>query len=216
MDRKLLIYFYILVIILLGTLGYFGGWWDGLFTKKEIPTPTTPTQPLTPEMNVFQTKLTGWDEQKKAWEIEASRIWQTNNGSIIYFEDISNGIIFSVDDKTVKFTAKWARFEKWRRMLFFGGDFEAYMDDKIFTTKEGVMDYKKQEILCDSEIKVKGDNLSISAGKLKIYLEQEEFLLEKNVELIQDNDRVNAQGIKYNLKTEEFELIEPEGVILNL
>lgn len=208
-------YLSLIFVIIVVVLGYFGGWWDGIFHQTPVVI-EKPTQPITPGITMSKTKLTGWDQEQKSWEIEADRIWQTTNGSIVHFENIRNGIIFSVEGKTVTFKAGWARFEKWQRLLFVGGNLEAYLDEKQFTTSEALMDYGRQKMIFNHQIKVTGDNLLIQAGRLEIDLVNEELLLENNAELIQDNDRVNAKGLKYSLKTEQFELLEPEGVTLSL
>ena len=104
-------------------------------------------------MVISQTKLVGWDEQKKTWEVEADRIWQTANGLQVYFEKISQGVIFSVKDQRVSFEAGWVRWEKPSNQMFIGGGMQAHLEQGFFTTTEAVMIYNKQELYCPKPVR---------------------------------------------------------------
>ncbi|HOJ77213.1 MAG TPA: LPS export ABC transporter periplasmic protein LptC [Bacillota bacterium] len=215
MNKIIKLTLFLIIISLLYFMGQYGGWWDGMFSPAPEVKIETP-QPRSPSIVIETSKLTGWIDQKKTWQIEAERIWQTAEGNIVHFEKIKEGIIFSVEDKQVLFQAGWARWERMRGVLYIGGDVEAKTDDKVFVSKEIIMNHRKEELISEGAIQVTGKNMLIKAGSMKLSLQKDELLLEKGIELNQDNDQVKAKGIIYNLETEEYELIEPEGVILQL
>jgi len=216
MKKNRLMVLTIISLLLTALLGYYGGWWEGI-TQKPVLLGEKLVRPReTAEITVYKTRLVGWEGRQKTWEIEADRIWQATGGGVIYFEEITNGLIYSVRGERVPFKAGWARWEKWRRMLLIGGGLEAEIDGKIFTTAEIAMSYNEQELRCDRGIKVNGPDLTIKAGSMRLDLEKEEMNLGGGVELAQKSDRITAKGIKYSLKNEEFELIIPKGVTLSL
>ena len=213
--KSLLKFTPVLIIGLIWLLGLYGGWWEF------IQDPTVRDQvfkpgPVQPGMIISQTKLVGWDEQKKTWEVEANRIWQTANGLQVYFEKISQGVIFSVKDQRVSFEAGWVRWEKPSSQMFIGGGMQAHLEQGFFTTTEAVMIYNKQELYCPKPVRYQESNLSISAKSMRVDLEKEELLLEGDVELVQNKDRVRAKGLIYNLKDEQYRLVEPGGITLKL
>lgn len=215
MNKIIKLALYLVAILLIFLMGQYGGWWDGMFSQTPVAEIETP-QPKNPSIVIETSKLTGWIDQKKTWQIEAERIWQTAEGNIVHFEKITEGIIFSVEDKQVVFKAGWARWERLQGVLFIGGDVEAKTDDKVFVSKEIIMNHRKEELISEGAIQVTGKNILIKAGSMKLSLQKDELLLENGIELHQDNDQVKAKGVIYNLETEEYEMIEPEGVILQL
>lgn len=203
---------WIVVTVLVAVLGHYGGWWEGPPPADSVASP----RPVAPDMLVRQSKLSGWDGSQKTWEVKAERIWQSNGGNQIYFENISDGIIFSVKGNQVAFQATWARWEKFSKSLYVGGKLQARVEDKILTTEEMVMRYDTEMIHSSRPITVTGKKLKMTAGSMQLDLKNELLVLDNGVEFVQDGDSLRSKGIRYNLKTEEFELVEPEGVVLSL
>jgi LPS export ABC transporter protein LptC len=203
------------IFVLVLVLGWIGGWWDNLCGKGDLPK-KPPANPAVPSINLQRTKLVGWDNHKKTWIIEAKRIWQSPEGNIIYFENISKGTIFSIEDREARFKAAWARWEKPWATLHIGGGLQVTVDDHVFTTSDVTMRYNKQEISCEHPVSLIGPEVRISAQKMKLDLAQEEVLLEGDVVLAQDQDRVFTKALIYNLKEEQYKLIKPGGITLNL
>ena len=217
MDRRInynrLIKYAAFIVVII--LGWIGGWWDNLCGKVTLPK-KLPSNPAVPSINLQRTKLIGWDNHKKTWIIEAQRIWQSPEGNIIYFENISKGIIFSIEDREAHFKAAWARFEKPWATLHIGGGLEVTVDKHVFKTSDVTMRYNNQEISCEHPVSLTGPEVRIHAQKMKYDLAKEEVLLEGDVELAQDQDLVSTKALIYNLKDERYQLIEPGGITLNL
>ncbi|HYH03452.1 MAG TPA: LPS export ABC transporter periplasmic protein LptC, partial [Bacillota bacterium] len=150
------------LILLVLVLGWYGGWWDGLITPVVQPK-TAPAKPNVPGINLYKTKLTGWDKHKKAWEIEAKQIWQSSDGNITYFEKIDKGIIFAVKGQTAYFKAGWARWEKPWSVLYIGGNLTVTVDRHEFRTKEVIMRFQNQELSCEYPIEVKGPDITLNS-----------------------------------------------------
>ncbi|HOP74231.1 MAG TPA: LPS export ABC transporter periplasmic protein LptC [Bacillota bacterium] len=212
MKRLVIPIIWILATTLVAVLGHYGGWWEEPPTSDPVAKP----QPVAPDMIIRQSKLVGWDGSQKTWEVKAERIWQTNGGNQIYFENISEGIIFSLEGKEVAFQSKWARWEKFFKSLYIGGNLQARVEDKILTTEEVVMRYDTEIIHSSRPVTVTGKNLKMTAGSMQLDLKNEMLILDNGVELEQNGDSLRSKGVRYNLKTEEFELVEPEGVVLSL
>jgi hypothetical protein len=203
----------LILIVLIIIIGYFGGWWDDFFHKP--PPIQSSLKPATPSIDISEARLTGWDGQKKAWEIEARRIWQATDGNLVYFEEIGQGIIFSETEKRVDFKAGWARWEKLNGKLYIGAGLDAEMEEGKFSTREGMMDFRSQELVCQDHIHFSHKDITASADSMNVNFLKEELLLEGNIELIQNNNQVRAKGLWYDLKEEKYHLIEPKEVTLN-
>jgi LPS export ABC transporter protein LptC len=195
-------------------MGYCGDWWDGILSQK--PPVSAAPQPVTPEYLITQSKLAGWDNHHKTWEVEAEKIWQTTNGNIIYFEKISHGVIFSVEGEKVTFQAKWARWEKMLNQLIIGGNLSAEVDRKKIQADELTMQYNSNTLYSSGKIVVRGHNLLMKAGAMNLNINDEVLNLSKGIEFNQDGDSLHAEGIRFDLKNEQFDLIKPKGVTLNL
>lgn len=211
--------FKFLTLIFLGmiiALGYLGGWWDMIGTELTSVdvAPEKQSTPVPPAIVIDSPILTGWDDCKKSWEIEASKIWQTSNGSQFHFENIRNGVIYSVKDKRVEFLAGWARLERNRSELFLGGGLEAKIDEAIVKTSEGMMNYKQEEVFCPKEVVYQENDTMIKAQKMTIHLKKDEFLLEGDVQFIEKKDQMKADGLLYNSKEKKYYLIGPREIIL--
>lgn len=211
--------FKLLTVAFLGmfiTLGYFGGWWDEigaeLFSNTEAPVNHTQSAP--PALVIVHPKLIGWEDHKKSWEIEASKIWQTNNNSQYHFENISNGVVYSVKDKRVDFTAGWARLERNRSELALGGGLEAKVDDASIKTSEGMMNYKLEELVCPQPVIYRENENIIKARKMIIHLKNDEILLEGDVQFFENKDQMKADGLLYNTKEKKYYLISPKEIII--
>ena len=195
-------------------IGWYGGWWDGFrpgkTVSKSIP------KPPAPQLQVARTELTGWDNGSKTWEIRADRIWQDNQGDILNFERISDGVIFSVKERRVDLKAGWARFEKFTNRLFIGGGITARIREGTLETPEAVMNFRSGEMLCRQGVSFRGQDAVMQAARITVNFEREELHLEGGVELSQNGHSLKAAGVIYNLKTEEYRLIEPRGVTINL
>lgn len=203
------------MLLLVLLLGWYGGWWEGLIAPTVKPK-TAPAKPNVPSLNLYKTKLTGWDKQKKAWEIEAKRIWQSGDGNITYFEKIDKGIIFAVKGQTAYFKAGWARWEKPWSVLYIGGNLAVTVDRHVFKTKEVVVRFQNQELRCEHPIEVTGPDVTLSARKLNLNLDTEVIRLEGDVVLAQDEDRVTSKTIIYFMKEQQYQLLEPGGITINL
>jgi LPS export ABC transporter protein LptC len=204
----------LVIVVLIAVMGYYGGWWTGIFSKKQT-VPVKP-QPAAPEFLITQSKLAGWDNHRKTWEVEAEKIWQTANGGTIYFEKISHGVIFSVKGERVTFQAKWARWEKIFNQLTIGGGLSAEVDGKKLQTDQLLMQYNSDTLFSPGEIVVRGKNLLMKAGAMSLTLKDEILNLNKGVEFSQNGNNLRSEGVRFDLKNEQFDLIEPEGVTLNL
>jgi LPS export ABC transporter protein LptC len=202
----------VLVIIL---MGYWGGWWDELFRQGSV-SKAAPKAAVTSGDNLYQTKLVGWNDRKKVWEIEADHIWQSADQNIIYFKKVHSGVIFSVKGKRATFHAGWARWEKPWSKLYIGGQLVVQIDQYQFVTKEVEMRYTNQELTCVHPIKLTGPHTVVRAEKMSLQMEREEVKLEGNVRLMQNEDVVTTKALNFNLKEESYQLIEPGGIILNL
>ncbi len=212
MKHLLIPIIWILATVLVAVLGHYGGWWEEPPTGVSVVRP----QPVAPDMLIRQSRLVGWDGSQKTWEVKAGRIWQTNRGNQIYFEEISDGIIFSVEGKRVAFQAAWARWERFSKTLYVGGKIQARIENKTVTTEELVMRYDTEIISSFHPVTVTGKKLKMTAGSMQLDLKNEMLVLDNGVEFEQDGDSLRSKGLRYNLKTEEFELVEPEGVVLSL
>lgn len=204
----------LLIIVLIAVMGYYGGWWDSIFSKKEA-LPTIP-QPAAPQFLITKSKLTGWDNHQKTWEVKAGKIWQTADGSVTYFKKISHGVIFSIKGKRVTFQATWARWEKMFNQLIIGGNLSVEVDHKKFQTDQLLMQYNSQTLFSPHPIVITGENLLMKAGEMNLNLKDEILILSKGIEFSRNGDYLRAEGIRYDLKNEQFDLIKPEGVTLSL
>jgi LPS export ABC transporter protein LptC len=205
---------YGLIIIVL-VLGWCGGWWDELAKQATLPK-QAPAQPATSGENLYQTKLVGWNGQKKVWEIEAAHIWQSDDQNIIYFKKVHSGVMFSVKGKRATFHAGWARWEKAWSNLYIGGELVVSVEQYKFVTKEVVMRYANQELTCVNPIKLTGPHTLVQAQKMSFKMDREEVKLEGEVRLAQNEDLVTTKALIFNLKEESYQLIEPGGITLNL
>lgn len=206
----------VLIFLAFIAIGHYGGWWDGIIHPvRTLPAPTV-APVLPPGMVMRETKLIGWDEEKKAWEIEAKQIWQSSDGGTIHFEQIRRGVIYSVKQKEVRFKAGWVRWEKYTRRLFVGGGLEALIEKGTFTTAEAVMEYQTDLMFCNRPVKYIEPDLDMSALKMKIDFKAEELTLEGDVRLRQKDDEIHAEGVIYNQKDEKYRLVQPKGVTLSL
>jgi LPS export ABC transporter protein LptC len=208
-----------MVVGVLG-LGWLGGWWDELYKQFAAPKPVPSVPASTPSAvwgeNLYQTKLVGWNNQKKVWEIEADHIWQSKDQNIIYFKNINSGVIFSVKGKRATFKAGWARWEKSWSNLYMGGKLVVWVDQYQFVTREVVMRYATQELTCEHPVKLTGPHTLVRAQKMSMKIDKEEIKLEGDVRLTQNEDVVTTKALIFNLKTESYQLIEPGGIIINL
>ena len=195
-------------------LGSFGGWWKGYEPKATVMDKPNPL--LTPKFKIYQTQLTGWDNEKKAWEIEAEKVWQSEDGNLVYFEDITKGVIYSVKKKRVDFTAGWARWEKLRRELYIGNGFQATIDKGVLVTAEAVMKFRTEEMICAQAVDYQDSDSLMKAKRMKINFLKEELFLDGDVQLTQAKDVVRANGLTYSLKKKIYRLKEPQGVTLHL
>lgn len=193
-------------------LGYLGGWWEIFYegTKKSVQS----IQPSKPAAVIYDSELTGWDDQKLAWKIRAVKIWETSDGNQVYFEDIKEGTIYTEKDGKVYFKAKWARWERAREEMNISGGLEAKRDDEIFTTDAAVMKYKTEELSCTSPVQYHDQDLQAKADRMTMKFKDEEVLLEGNVELIQKGDLIRAEGLVYWRKEKKFKLIKPKEAII--
>ena len=202
------------LIIAFVLVGWYGGWWDGLWPGKTtgIIGPKSPA----PDIQVARTQLDGWDNGQKIWEIRAGKIWQGNEGGNLNFEEIANGVIFSVKERRVDFRARWARFEKYSNRLFIGGGITARIHEGTLKTSGAVMNFQTGEMVCQQEVRFQGKEAMMKAARITVNFEREELNLEGGGELVQNGDSLRAGGVLYNLKTDEFRLVEPEGVTIRL
>jgi lipopolysaccharide assembly outer membrane protein LptD (OstA) len=213
MNKLLRILGMMFIMGIIITVGCFGGWWDGFFPKPALkPVP----KPALPGLVMNRTELDGWDNGQKVWLIKARKIWQSDDSNIIYFEKISDGVIFSVKDRRVDFSAGWARWEKLRNELYIGGNIKAQITEGTLTTPEAVMNFFNHELSCRQGIRFKGDNLAIKASQVRLNFDKEELYLEGGVELDQKENQIKSGALIYNLKDEQYRLEKPEGVILEL
>lgn len=212
--------FKLLTVVFLGlfiALGHFGGWWDEIGAElfSKATTPVSRPKPDPPVIAIAQPQLIGWEDQKKSWEIEASKIWQFKNDNNQYrFENISHGVVFSVKDKRVDFTAGWARLERNRSELSLGGGLEATIDEASIKTSEGMMNYKQEEMICPKPVIYQKNDTIIKARKMIIHLKKEEILLEGDVQFFENKDQMRSDGLLYNTKEQKYYLISPQEIIL--
>lgn len=193
-------------------LGYFGGWWEIFYqgTANSIKT----VQPSQPASVTYDGELTGWEDHELAWRIKAVKIWESSDGNQVYFEDISEGIIYTENDGEVYFKAKWARWEKAREELNISGGLEAYRGDEFFSTAEAVMKYKTEELHSLAPLEYHDQDLQVKADQMKMKFKAEEIWLEGNVELIQEGDVARADGLIYWRKDKKFKLIKPKEAVI--
>lgn len=205
----------ILTIAFLGGfifLGYVGGWWDIFYKGLGKNSSAIPLSK--PASVMYNSALTGWDDQELAWTIEAVKIWEASDGNQVYFEEITNGVIYTKKDGKVYFKAKTACWERYREELKISGGLEAKQDEESFTTDEAVMKYKNEELFCPSLVQYYGDDLQIIADRMTMNFKKEEVLLEGNVELIQKGDAIRSEGLIYWKKDRKFQLINPREAII--
>ncbi|HBE76741.1 MAG TPA: hypothetical protein DDW65_03005 [Firmicutes bacterium] len=194
-------------------MGYYGGWWD--YFLKRSSTPATTLKPAVPSIDIIKSKLAGWDKEKKSWEIEADRIWQTEDGSYVYFHKITHGVAYSVKDKRIDFTAGWARWERMKEMLYLGGNLEAKVDDITMKTVAAVLNYRTEKLTSDTGVQYNRKEAWATAQSIRVNFSEEEVTLEGDLVLVQNNDHITADGLIYNQKTETYHLIGPKGVMIN-
>lgn len=201
-------------LLVVAGLGYWGGWWDQLF--HNAPPAHAILQPTDPELRSFRTKLDGWNDHQRTWEVTAEQIWQSANASLIYFEEVSRGLIFAMDGKSIVFKGDWARWEKRRNRLVLGGNLEVRFDDKRLTTAELQMECHTGKLIAPGEVVISGNDLVIKAGYMIMDLQTERVRLEQGVKWVQRGDRLQAKGLEVDFRNDRFELIEPEGLFLTL
>ncbi len=203
------------IVIAVWLAGHYGGWWDLLEPRRVSPAVEQPAT-AKPDLEIHRNVLMGWRNHQKAWQIKAENIRQTTDGNLVYFEKISEGIIYAVEGRRVHFTAGWARWEKLRSELYFGNGLTISFQDGTLTTPEAVLNYQTQVARSEKGIRFRGAELSISAQKMQADINKEELLLEGDVTLEQQGDRLRAQGLFYSLKENRYELQEPREVTLHL
>jgi LPS export ABC transporter protein LptC len=200
-----------LIILFIAVIGYIGGWWDvGSVVSRKVQS----SKPAVPSIDMEKTKLTGWDEDKKSWEIEARRTWQSADGNIVYFRKITHGVAFSMKGEQVDFKAGWARWERIPQNLYIGGGLEAKVSDCIVKTKEAVIDYRKEIMTSKTAVQMNQKDTLVTAKSLEIKLSEEEMDLAGDVVLVQNKNRVAADGMKFFHKDETYQLIDPKGVTI--
>lgn len=202
---------FIIGFILLLIVGYFGGWWDALFIKYPL---SQTSKSAVPGVKMTKTRLTGWDNEKKKWDVSAQRIWQSTDGNFIHFRNINQGVAYSVEGKDIEFKAGWARWERIPEILYLGGGIEARFEDTVILTEDGTLNYRTEEMNCPHEVKMTRKDSRVTGKTLKVKFPKDEMLLQGNVILIQNKDQVTADGIMYNLKDESYQLINPKGVTI--
>lgn len=201
------------IIVVVITIGCFGGWWDG-FWPKPVSNPLP--KPALPGLVMNRTELTGWDNGQKVWLIKAGKIWQSNDSNFVYFEKISDSVIFSVKERRVDFSAGWARWEKYRNELVIGGNIQARITEGVLSTPEAVMSFPNHELACRNGVNFNGKDLTMKAAVVRLNFDKEELYLEGGVELAQKDNQIKAGALIYSLKDEQYRLEEPEGVLLKL
>ncbi|HBF37491.1 MAG TPA: hypothetical protein DDW50_09245 [Firmicutes bacterium] len=201
-----------LIILGIAGMGYFGGWWD---IASVISQPISSGRPRVPSINMMKTKLTGWDQDKKSWEIEARRIWQSADGNIVYFQKISRGVAFSMKNERVDFIAGWARWERIPEILYIGGGLEAKVSDCMVKTKEAEINYRNEVLTTSAGVQMTQQDTQVTAKSLEIRLAEEQMILEGDVVLVQNNNRVTANGMKFYHRDQTYQLIDPKGVTIN-
>ena len=204
-----------LIVVIIG-LGAWGGWWDSIRDELLMHSNTVVVAPRPdpPSILITRPRLIGWKDYKKSWEIEAAKIWQTNGGSQIQFETIYNGVVFSVKDKRVEFTAGWGRLERSRSELNLGGGLNAKVESGTFTTASGFINYDKEEMFCFEKVTYQEENRVINAQKMSIHFPKDEILLEGDVQFAEKKDLMKADGLLYNTKEKKYYLIHPQGILL--
>jgi hypothetical protein len=202
-----------IVIVIIG-LGQLGGWWDGLLREIWPGRGSQRTQiyQQTPALESTKTRLTGWKDRQKLWEIEADRIWQSDNGNQVYFENILHGVVFSVKDKRVDFSAGSARWERYQSLLYINDGLDGQTDQGFFSTSRATVNYKAQEMICPEGILYTENDTELVAKSLRIDFANEEFLLEGNVVFTQKDAIIKAGGMIYNYNTKQYQLMNPEGI----
>jgi lipopolysaccharide export system protein LptC len=213
LNFKWLVLIFLSIVI---SLGYLGGWWEEMigeiFSKNAPPAGLSQSEP--PALVIIRPRLTGWEDNKKSWEIEAEKIWKSNNNHQYHFKDIRNGVVFSVKDKRVDFVAGWARLKRNRSELYLGGGLEARIDDASLKTAEGMLNYKQEEMECPQEVVYQENNTIIKARKMIVRLKNDEIFLEGNVQLFEKKDQMKADGLLYNTKEKKYYLITPQEILL--
>ncbi len=206
----------IIIGLLFIYLGWLGGWWDELIKA----TPTKAIQ-INPDANVpglvlQDTKVTGWDELQKNWEIEAARIWQFSSGAEVHFQKIKNGIIYSLRGERVRFQADWGRWERLGKKLHIGGQITAFVEKGQFLTNSAVMYYEKEEMLFQKKVQFIGEKVSIKADTMRLNFAKDKLLLKGTVDMLKDDYHIKAEAFDYDLNKKDYQLLRPEGVTLYL
>lgn len=206
----------VVTILLIVILGFAGGWWGEVIRelRPQAKTAVQPTATAPPSLVIHKSKLTGWQDHKPTWEIEASKIWQTSDKNRIYFERIRHGVIFSFENKRVNFTAGWALWDRLRNQLTIGAGIEAITDQGRFETAEAVVDYRAQRLWCPHSVIYTEKDLVLNAQKMQLDMNQEEYILEGDVQLGHERDSVRAGKVIYNSRTQQYRLEQPGLVTL--
>ena len=201
-------------IVMIVILGFAGGWWGEVVQElhPQAKTGVSPSATTPPSLVIHQSKLMGWQDNKRTWEIEASKIGQTGDKNRIYFEKIRRGVIFSVEDKRVDFTAGWADWDQIRNQLTIGAGIEATTDQGRFETAEAVVDYRTQRLSCPHSVIYTEKDMVLIAQTMQLDMNQEEYILEGDVQLGHERDSLQAGKVIYNAKTQQYRLEQP-GVI---
>jgi lipopolysaccharide export system protein LptA len=205
----------IIAVIIIGIigLGQLGGWWDELL--RQIQPGRTPKPKIyqqTPSLVTTKTRLTGWKDRQKLWEIEADRIWQNDSGNQVFFENIHHGIVFSVKDKRVDFSAGSARWERYQSLLYIEDGLDAQTDQGAFSTSRATMNYKSQEMVCPEGVLYTEKDTQLIAKSLRIDFANEDFYLTGDVVLSQKDALIKAGGMVYNYNNKQYLLTNPEGI----
>lgn len=200
----------IAIVMAIAGLGYLAGWWDHLLGSP----PTAHHIPITfqPELRSFRSKLDGWNDHQRIWEVAAEQIWQSTNDGSIHFETISRGLIFLENGRSLIFRGDWACWEKNYNRLLLGGNLDLRFDGNQLTTAELCMDYHKQILTASGDVVIRGEDLWLRAGRMIMDLPAGRIRLEQEVKWIQRGNELRGHSLEIDWVKERFELIEPEGL----
>lgn len=204
---------YGLLFFLILVIGNSGGWWD-FFTVPATERPvSSPGQPAA-DIIIKGPFVTGWNNLAPAWTVQADTIRQTGDGSVTYIDRILHGVINSIQEKKVEFSAGWARWEQYRSDLFLGGNIMVKIDEGVLTTPSGILNTRSQELACREGVIYREGETDIKADRLRFNFEKEELVLEGNVDLKQKRDQIKCGGLIYSLKDKKYYLQEPGEIII--
>ena len=206
----------IIAMIVIGIigLGQLGGWWDVLIREIKPGRPSSGPRNYQPKpaLETAESRLTGWKDRQKLWEIEADRIWQYDHGNQVFFENIHHGVVFSVKDKRVDFSAGSARWERYQSLLYIEGGLKAQTEEGFFSASRAAMNYKTQEMVCPEGVLYTEAGTQLIAKSLRIDLANEDFYLTGDVVFTQKDAIIKAGGMIYNYNTKQYQITNPEGI----